>query len=549
MHLLHRFSTLTVASCAALAIAVACDGSSAPGSAGIGASGSGSEGGEGGADNSAGDSVPVALAFSSTATVRLTPKQTRVLTVVTTPPGSFHVRFGLIGAPADAVLNANEVPTGADGTAQVTLTASSTQSSFSVRASVSGKNQKGVQTQLGVQVSALGYTTLSVKPSYSGPRTVTQWTASLHQATQCSALRGSPPPDGVRVTVGNFGAPLTIDDVPIGVNLAVTLRAGHYIGGCADVAALSEGDGNQVLVYAADRPVNFDDTILDLSFGPSDARPAFSKLMKVGQAAVAAGLVGAAANDVASLLEAMYTATPLANRVDFSAARTAQHWDAALAAAFGTGAATRLRDPVDRWISAGLSSFNAPNTFIGRLSPNADGARFELLTVAKYPAAAAGFSSSAQSTWSADASDTLLLGTELSWVPSRLMTALALSPALAEFPSATTAQAALVQSVDCALVAKTLLAHGVSPGAALYSSCDESCAVTACTAAIDTLWSTASDASGTTLAVLGVTAAGTVLVGDAAEVVSLHGSWVGDLTQGENTASTSGALSAVGSSN
>ncbi|MEO7033717.1 MAG: hypothetical protein ABI548_07545 [Polyangiaceae bacterium] len=528
---------------------MACDASNTPGPTGIGASGSGSEGGEGGADNSADGAVPMALAFSSVATVRLTPKQTRVLTVVTTPPGSFHVRFGLLGAPGDAVLDANDVQTRADGSAQVTLTASSTRTSFTVRASVSGKNQNEVQTQLGVSVSALGHTTLTVKPSYSGRRTVTQWTASLHSATQCSELSGSPPPDGDWITLGSGREPLTIADVSVGVKLAVTVRAGHYIGGCADVAALSESDGNQVLVYAADRPVNFEDTLLDLSFGPSDARPDFAKLMKVGQATVEAGLLGTATNDVASLLEAMRNATPLANREDFAAARTAQHWDAALAAAFGAGATTRLRDPVDRWISAGLASFYAPNTFVGQLSPNADGARFNLVTVAKYPAADAGFSSAAQATWSADASDTLLLGTELSWLPSRLLTTLALSPALVEFPSATTAQAALVQSVDCALVAKTLLADGVTPGAALYPTCDESCAVTACTAAINTLWSTASDASGTTIAVLGVTAAGTAMVGDAAEVVSLHGTWLGDFTQGEDSASASGALSAVTSSN
>ncbi len=549
MFLIHRASTLLFVSCAALASVFACDDSSAPGPVGIGASGSSADGGEGGADNPADDAIPTSLAFTPATTIKLSPKQTRVLNVVTTPPGSFRVRFALLGTPADAVLSANEVPTGADGTAQVTLTASSTPTSFSVRASVVGKGQALVQTLVGVSVSALGYTTLSVKPSYSGRRTVTQWTASVHTATQCSKLSGSPPPDGDLVTLGNFEEPLSIEGVQIGVNLAVTLRAGHYIGGCADVAALSEGDGNQVLVYASDRAVNFDDTHLALSFGPSDVRPDFSKLMKAAESQAVSGLLGTAASDVVALLDAMHDATPAADRQAFADARAAQHWDAALGSAFGSGAATRLRDPVDRWMSAGLAAFDAPNTFIGQLSPSGDGARLDLISVAQQPAATAGFSSSTQSTWSADTSDTLLLGTELRWVPSRLMTALALSPALLEFPSATSAPAALAQSVDCTLVAKTLLAHGATPGAALYPSCEESCALSACTAGINALWSAASNASGATVAVLGVTAAGTAQVGDAAQVVSLHGSWLGTLTQAADSAPVSGALSAVSSSN
>ncbi len=537
---------LLVASCAAAVIATACDGSIGTGPTGIGASGSSSDGGEGGADTTD-DAIPASLAFSPATTVNLNPKQTRVLKVITSPPGSFRVRFALLGAPADAVLDTNDVQTAADGSAQVTLTASSTPTSFSVRASVAGKRQALVQTLLGVSVSALGYTALSVKPSYSGRRNVTQWTASVHTDTQCSKLGGSPPPDGDLITLGNFGEPLMIEQVQLGVSVAVTLRAGHYIGGCADVSPLSEGDGNQVLVYASDRPVNFADTRLDLSFGPSDVRPDFSKLMKTGQAETVAALLGAAVSDVAALLDAMQAATPVANQAAFAAARSAQHWDSALSAAFGKGASTRLRDPVDRWISAGLVSFNAPNTFTGQLSPSGDNARFDLVTVAQQAPANAGFSSTAQSTWTADASDTLLLGTELRWVPSRLMTALALPPALLEFPTAANAPAALAQSVDCGLVAKTLLAHGTTPNAAVYPSCDETCATSACAAAISALWSAAGDASGGAIAVLGVTSAGTAQVGDAAEVISLHGSWVGDVTQGAASASVSGALAAVAS--
>ncbi|MEP7051817.1 MAG: hypothetical protein ABJB12_15745 [Pseudomonadota bacterium] len=542
MSLIYRASTLLFVSCAALAAALACTGSSEPGPLGIGAGGSSADGGQGGSDSSVDDAIPTSLAFTPATTLRLAPKQTRVLTIMTTPPGSFRVRFALLGAAADAVLNANDVPTGADGSARVTLTASSTPTSFSVRASVAGKGQASVQTLVGVSVSALGYTTLSVKPSYSGRRTVTEWTASIHPSEQCNQLRGSPPPDGDLLTVGGAEGPLVIEEVPVGVGLAVTLRAGHYIGGCANVGALGEGDGNEALVYASDRAVNFDQTELDLSFGPSDVRPDFSKLMKAAEAQAVAALLGTAANDAAALLDAMRDATPALTRDAFSSERVAQRWDSALVGAFGSNAATRLRDPADRWMSAGLAAFDAPNSFVGRLSPTADGARFDLTSVAQHPPADAGFPSRVPSTWSSDTSDTVLIGTELHWVPSRLMVALAAPPALMEFPSATSAPDALALSVDCALVARTLLAHGATPGAAVYPTCDESCALRACTTGINALWDAASNASDGALAVLGVTAAGTAQVGDEAEVVSLHGSWLGTLTQGEASASASGAL-------
>jgi len=84
--------------------------------------------------------------------------------------------------------------------------------------------------------------------------------------------------------------------------------------------------------------------------------------------------------------------------------------------------------------------------------------------VAGVPAVDAGFPSSFPSTWSADSSDTLLLGTELAWVPSRLVTALALAPALLEVPQATSLESALAQSVDCKLVAQVLLESGATAG-------------------------------------------------------------------------------------
>jgi hypothetical protein len=551
-----RVSTLLLCKLVCALLATGCAGSSAGPSGGAGASVGNTEPGEAGAADTTNDPVPESLAFMTTKTVMLSPKQTQVLTVTTdppvttAPPGNFHVQFALVGSssnsgPGDAVLSAGDVPT-VDGIAQVTLTAPSTPTTFSVRASVAGS----VSTLLAVSVSALGYTTLRVQPAYNGHRSVTQWTASARVGSKCSKLVGDPPPDDPLTVTAKLGQPLEIEHVKIGVDVAVTLRAGHYIDGCADQGPLSEGDGNQVLVYASDRPINLDATRLALSFGPSNAAPEFAKLMKNSVSVAESALVGASGGDVQALLDAMQSATVAADRDAFSTTRLAKGWDAALTSAFGHDAPTRLRDPADRWMSAGLQSFEAPGSFSGQLTSLSAGALLELTSVAGVPASEAGFPTSFQSTWSADSSDTLLLGTQLTWLPSRLVTALALGPALLEFPQAESLESALAQSVDCGLVAQTLLADGATAGAAVYAGCDASCAVLACSNALSSLWSKARDSSGTTVATLDVTGTGSAAVGDDAAATALNkGSWVGQLSVGQDSAPVSGTLSATSASN
>jgi hypothetical protein len=542
-----RVSTLFFCMLACALLASACAGSGAGPTGGQGASGGNTDMAEAGAADT---DLPDSLAFTPSTTVMLDPKETRELTVTASPAGIFRVRFALLGssadsAPGDAVLDQSEVPTGEDGVAHVTLTAPSTPATFSVRASVASK----VQALLGVSVGSRNSTDLLVQPAYNGHRDVTEWTASFHLGSSCSKLVGNPPPDGINPITVSKSELLSLPKVPIGVSVTVALRAGHYIGGCADLSPLSEGDGNQVLVYASDVPINLAATQLALSFGPTDVHPEFSKLMKSSASTAESALTGNALSDVQALLDAMASATPAVNRDAFSATRLAKNWDAALTSAFGPAAATRLRDPVDRWMSAGLQGLAAPDAFRGQVSALSAGALLELGSVAGITPADAGFPSNFQSTWSADSSDILLLGTELSWVPSRLVTALALAPALVEFPQAVGLEGALAESVDCGLVAQTLLAHGAAPGGAVYPSCDESCALSTCSSAVSALWQKARDSSGSTVATLAVTATGRADIGDDASATALQGSWVGELSIGTDTAPASGTLSATSAGN
>jgi hypothetical protein len=134
---------------------------------------------------------------------------------------------------------------------------------------------------------------------------------------------------------------------------------------------------------------------------------------------------------------------------------------------------------------------------------------------------------------------------DLNWEPSRLVTTLAVAPALSEFPQATSIENALSLSVGCAQVGQVLLASGVSPGNIAFASCDESCTVSLCSNAVAAAWGKAQLSSGAEVATLSITASGTARVGDEAQATQLDGTWLGELRTGADTAQVSGALSAT----
>jgi len=369
---------------------------------------------------------------------------------------------------------------------------------------------------------------------------------STRHGLTCSDLAGNPPPDGDLSKTAAPGKPLLVN-APIGVDLVVTARAGHFIGGCANLPALMEGDGNQVSVHTSDRPLNLSATQLSLSFGATDPHPAFDKLLKASATLAENAMLGSAANDVAALLDDMRDSSPASSRDEFSSARTQLGWDDALANAFGKSAARRVRDPAQRWFSAGLLALNAPDALVGQLASLRSGASFSPSAVGQVSPPSAGFPDQFQCTWSADSNDTLLLGTDLSWVPSRLVTALATAPALLEFPEATGPQLALSRAVDCALVGNVLSVNGVNPGSAAFAACDENCVTNLCDNAVAAAWSRAQLSSGADIASLSVTASGAAQVGDEAQAIALAGSWVGELKTTDGVAPVSGALSATSS--
>jgi hypothetical protein len=515
-----RARWLAIAALAATAIA--CGGDDEAATAGTG--------GFGGFAGATGD--PGTLDFA-TQTLTMIPGELRTVSLQATPPGQYLIRFALLGDARDASLDASEVQTDADGVASVRLTAPTSATTFTLRASAGS-----TVAQAGVSVSASGFGTLQVKPLYAGKRSVAFWVASVRTGATCAELSGKPIDDGDLKGSAPLGKIPQVSDVPVGPALAVTVRGGYSVAGCLDVAELRAGEITQVGVVVSDLPMKLSDTDLTLELGLEATAPKQWAAALEGMAARStAAMLGGATNDVAALLTAMGDAAPQDAKPAFAAARSTQGWDSVLLGAFGDPAAkTILRDPVLAWMAKGAESLVGPDTFSGALvsaGKYPGGAVVELATVAGIPAQDAGFSltNSDNTTWKAQPGDMVLLGTRLSFHPSRLLAALAESAAIADVPTAASAPQALATQLGCKQVAVALVAPGPEP-TEIYPDCDVTCVRALCEQALVTIWQRARDvslANPVGLSSVDITAAGDASVDDLARPTGFFGSWVGSL--------------------
>ncbi|MEB2313453.1 MAG: hypothetical protein OZ921_17285 [Sorangiineae bacterium] len=490
------------------------------------------------ASDSGAPAVPDALVFEPSRTITLLPNEHRELSVRATPRGAYLVRFALLGGFADASLDAGEALTNADGAASVRLVAPGGPAAFTVRASVGA----GVTAELPVSVSASGFASLDVRPSYAGKRAVSMWVASVHAGTSCAALTGTPPPDGALVAQSLVTSAPRIDSVPIGPLLAVTVRAGHFAGGCADLKSVLADELNVVSVPVIDRPLQLGGTDLDVALGLDG--DGWRKPLATRAGPTADALLGGAPDDLAALLDAMSgSLTPDQARA-FDDARSAGGWDALLSAALGGPTPpTLLRDRLTAWMTAGVAALGSGAAFEGHLfgaAPSAGSAELELERVGGIAASEAGFATRYLVSWTGDTGDTVALGAQLAWLPSRLLTALAVAPALADSPGAQSVPEALERAVGCSAVADTLTAHGaLEPLPGL----DAERAAALCRAGLGVLWQRVRDATGDdwTTGKLEVSAAGVARVDDEAGPASFSGSWIGKLGLATSTVPVGGA--------
>jgi hypothetical protein len=217
-----------------------------------------------------------------------------------------------------------------------------------------------------------------------------------------------------------------------------------------------------------------------------------------------------------------------------------------LATALGAGAASSIRDDLGSWLAAGAPSLARDDAFAGTLAalPEDTGrAELRLESVAGFDALDAGFPESTSCTWTADAHDNVALGATLEFNPAALLLLAAEEPALADEPSAASLDEALAYRDDrCDVVTATLTTNGQGIEQSCLD-CDVECTRLLCQRGIARLVMQAfAELEGE--AELRFAATGAAEVGDEAELVSLEGTWVGDLDAADMPSELSGMMSA-----
>jgi hypothetical protein len=499
----------------------------------------------GGAGTAGNAPVPTALAFDGSSELRLAPGEVRALHVVASPPGTYLVRFGLLGDPGDASLDYSEVTTSPGGVAEVVLTAPSTERIFHVRASIG--TSLTAQTSIAV---GKGFTTLQVTASYDGERPVVSWVASARTGKTCADLAGNPPPDGDFVAQAlAFGAP-EIVGVPAEATLAVTLRAGRSIGGCTVVSDLAPNTVHEIVVPVSDVPVDFARTDLEFSMKIDAPSANVDAVLDETEAQMLERLSGGRSSDVTSLLDAMAEAVDPAEKPSFVAQRDSAGWETRLTLAFGLGASSELRRPLRAWFAAARQQLLEREMLSGVLltsEENPDSVPLRLSRVFDYDPIAAGFSPALVSRLavSVQPGDDLVVGGTLEWFPPQLLGRITSDVAIAKVTGAASGPDALAAELSCDTVADLLAEHGVDATHS-FTGCDRDCTRELCATALQDLWDRMVDVADVTPAKLVLSATGAASINEFAHIATAGGSWNANLDFGGVTGKLTGELEANG---
>lgn len=479
------------------------------------------------------------IRFEQEGTITLAPGESRSIHVFASPPTSYDVRFALIGDDAlDGWIENAAVKADADGMATMALHAPNQPTTFHLRASIVLSNgDAGPSAETSVAVSAQGFGAVRVLPQYTGKRVVETWTASVVARTTCADLAMILPgePDGALVAKAAFGKTPLVLNAPVGPNLAVAVRAGHYAWGCADTTDLKADGTLDVKVMIVDKPIELGATDLDLALTYEPDAANYGALIGGASELLRDAFLPKGTAEAALVLTAMGAATPVDQAALFDAARAAQAWDD-LAAAHFSGLAMSLREREASWIAASLPLLTPE--IKAHLAGKADApgvAALSVLTIGGIDATDAGVPAVSPFSWTADPADTLILGGTVLWQPSRFVGAAALAGAKIEQPAAQTMADALAQAADCPGLAAQLSGFG---------SCDLGCLEALCKKALDDRWShgLAASADAGLIGHLTVTASGPAQIDDTAKPRGFKGLWLGTVSDTVVSAKVKGSF-------
>lgn len=450
------------------------------------------------------------MRFEPSGTLMLAPSEAARLEVVVSPARRQTVTFELLteSVEFDGFLLENSARVDENGIATVELKAPTHPSIFTARASLG----EGLQVTRAISVSDQGYGTVKVVPSYSGLRSVNQWTASARAGTTCEAL-GSLWNDGPLVSTG--GTQATIEGVPAGPSIAVAVRGGQLVSGCTTVTGLADGDTKVIDVLVVDRPLDVQNGRLNVTLGVESMTTAFASHL---EAAVAEGLAAFRAEDdtdANAFLTKMGAELEGAEATDFSesiathslVAEAEQVWSAP----------SPISERIEQLLLDAANSIPGEAVFVGELELEGASSPFTLSEAGGVPAAVSGFFQS--SVWSAmgEAGDTLVIGGTLSYEPLRWLAG------IADTGFVGGGSQALVDEATCIQLADALIS---AAGGSTHGTCDNECLQGLCEQAARSIWLDVSTA-GTGLSSLQVGMSGEVVLTGPAHIKSMLGQWVG----------------------
>ncbi len=476
--------------------------------------------------------------FEQEGTITLAPGKSRSIRVIASPPTSYDVRFALIDDALDGYIESAAVKADARGIATIELHAPNQPTMFHLRASIVLENgEAGPSAETSVAVSAQGFGTVRVLPQYTGKRAVQTWTASVAARTTCADLAATLPgePDGALVAKAAFGAAPLVLNAPVGPNLAVAVRAGHYGWGCADTTNLTADGTLEVKVTIVDKPIDLAATDLDLALTYEPDAVGYAALIHGASALLREAFLPKGAPEAEIVLAAMGQAAPGDQAAMFEAARAALGWNS-LAAAHFEGLETSVRDRCGIWIGAGLPlQAHTIQAHLAAKSGAPGVAAVNVLTIGSVDAGSAGVPAASPFSWTANPDDTLILGGIVAWQPSRYVGAAAFAGAKIVQPTAQTMANALAQAADCAGLAAKLGGFG---------ACDTACVEQLCVQALGDRWSLglAASTDAGLLGHLSITASGPAQIDDTAKLRGFNGIWLGTVSDTLASAQVKGSF-------
>ncbi len=471
--------------------------------------------------------VNASISFAHEGTLALAPGDIADIVVIGKPAAAYRMTFLLVGESIDASLDKTKVVAGHDGVAMVRLRAPNKATSFVVRA----KLDDGPSADLSVAVSDQGFGAVNIQPKYQGSRETREWVAAAVAGKTCQDLSAQFPedPEGALKAAAEPGEPLVIPVAPVGPNLAVFVRGGHYMWGCVNAPNLVANGTVDVDVPIVNAPIDASDALLDMDMAFSPEPVAWASMLAAQRTLMTEALQPQAL--AATLLEAMEPLSCDPAAFNQSSAQNLPDVESHL-----SGYGVDLAQLVEDFAVSGLAA--QPPLILGRVSALASEpgyAIFSLGRIGSATPAKLGVPSDYQVRLDVDPDDTARVIGNLFWMPSRYIGNAVTEEALAQYSQHDDMADVLAEAAHCDDLA---LAYG--------PSCDSGAVAEMCAQALDSLWQSALDASALAgqSGEIPFSAAGASDYDDYAKLTGFAGSWLGQAKIGQQTAQVSGAVSA-----